>query len=79
MGPLYWEWIKQYTATDQLLSMMFIFGACMMFGYYAAPMLPWDPKVIRWIQRLQAATILGIITLTLAAPGLLDLGLITME
>lgn len=76
MGPLYWEWTKQYQATDQLLAGMFLFGAILMAGYYATQLLPLDHKWIKWIQNLQAAAILMIIALTLAAPTLIDLGVI---
>jgi len=79
MGPLYTEWVNQYTATDQLLLGMFLFGAIMMLGYYSTLMLPWNKKIIRWLQNLQAAIILGIIALTLLAPKLVDVGLVTME
>jgi len=79
MGQLYWEWIKQYQATDQLMSMMFAFGLLLMFGYYGADLLPWDPDQIRWIKNLQAAMIIAVIALTLAAPGLVDHGIIVMD
>lgn len=79
MGPLYWEWIKQYQGTDNLMAMMFGFGLLLMIGYYGADLLPWDPRQIRWIKNIQAAMIIGIIILTLAAPALVDQGIIVME
>lgn len=79
MGQLYWEWIRQYQATDQLMAMMFAFGILLMFGYYGAELLPWDPAQIRWIKNIQAAMIIAVIALTLAAPALVDQGLIVME
>jgi len=79
MGPLYWEWIKQYQATDHLMVMMFVYGLLLIAGYYGAALLPWDPKQIKWIQNIQAITIIAIIILTLAAPTLVDLGIIVME
>lgn len=79
MGPLYWEWIKQYQATDQLMVMLFLFGVLMMAGYYSAQLLEWEEKHIRWIQNLQATVIILIIGLTLIAPALVDLGIIVAE
>jgi len=79
MGPLYWEWIRQYTATDQLLAGMFLFGAALAAGYYATLLLPLSEKLIKWLQALQAALILSIIALTLAAPKLVDLGVIIIK
>jgi len=77
MGPLYWEWTKQYTATDQLLAGMFLFGAILAGGYYATTLLPLNEKLISWLQKLQAVLILSIIALTLLAPSLIDMGVIT--
>lgn len=79
MGPLYWEWLRQYQATDQLLAMMFLFGLLLMFGYYGALLLPLSTPKIRWLQNMQAAMIIGLIIMTLAAPRLVDLGIIVME
>jgi len=79
MGPLYWEWIQQSQATDQLMTMLFLFGVSLMVGYYAALLLPWNEKSIKWIQRLQAVAIIGIIVLTLLAPSLVDMGIIIVE
>lgn len=79
MGQLYWEWIKQYRATDQLLAMMFLFGLLLMSGYYGALLLPLSNPQIKWIQNIQAAMIIMIIVMTLAAPRLVELGIIVME
>jgi len=79
MGQLYWEWIKQYQATDQLMTLMFGFGLLLMFGFYGSSLLPWDDAQIRWIRNLQAAMIIAVIALTLAAPSLVDHGIIVME
>jgi len=76
MGPLYWEWTRQYTATDQLLAGMFLFGTILAGGYYAVLLLPWDEKLINWLQKFQAVLILSIIVLTLLAPTLVDMGVI---
>lgn len=62
-----------------MMAMMFVYGLLLMFGYYGAALLPWDPKQIKWIQNAQAALIIAIIILTLAAPGLVDQGIIVME
>jgi len=79
MGQLYWEWIKQYQATDQLMVMMFLFGLILMLGYYGSSLLPLDEAQIKWIRNLQAAMIIAVIALTLAAPALVDQGLIVMD
>lgn len=79
MGQLYWEWIKQYQATDQLLAMMFLFGLLLMSGYYGALLLPLSNPQIKWIQNMQAAMIIMLIVMTLAAPRLVELGIIVME
>jgi len=79
MGQLYWEWIKQYQATDQLMVMMFMFGLILMLGFYGSSLLPLDEAQIKWIRNLQAAMIIAVIALTLAAPTLVDQGLIVMD
>ena len=79
MGPLYWEWIRQYQATDQLLALMFLFGALMMFGYYAAGWIGFSEKITKYIKNILAAWIIGLILMTLAAPSLVGMGLILME
>ena len=79
MGPQYLEWVKQYQANNKLMVMLFVFGLILMGGYYGALLLPLPSSKIKWLQNIQAAMIIMIIVMTLAAPSLIDLGIITME
>lgn len=79
MGPQYLEWVKQYQANDKLMTMLFVFGLILMGGYYGALLLPIPKPKIKWLQNIQAAMIIMIIVMTLAAPRLIDLGIIVME
>lgn len=79
MGPLYWDWVDQYQSTDRLMAMMFVFGMLLMVGYYGSEWLSQDPAKIRWVKNIQAAIIIAIIIMTLAAPSLVDAGIIVMD
>ena len=79
MGPLYWDWVNQYQATDRLMAMMFVFGLLLMAGYYGSEWISQDPAIVRWVKNIQAAIIIAIILMTLAAPSLVEAGIIVMD